>query len=54
MVTVSLLIGGAILFAALATGSHERQQDNFDLKSSLTLQMFGLGAAIVVLSFLLR
>jgi hypothetical protein len=54
VVTVSLLMGGAILFAALATGSHERQQINFELKTSLTLQMFGLGAAIVLLSFVLR
>ena len=54
LVTVTLLLGGAILFAALATGSHERQQENFNLKTSLMLQMFGLGAAIVLLSFVLR
>lgn len=54
LVTVSLLMGGAILFASLAIGSHERQQDNFDFKASFSLQVFGLGVIIVLLTFLLR
>ena len=54
LITVSLLMGGAMLFASLAIGSHERQQDNFDLKTSLSLQVFGLGVIIVLLTFLLR
>ncbi len=51
--TVSLLLGGAVLFAALAIGSHERQQDNFNFKTSLTLQILGLGVIILLLSLLL-
>jgi|GEM_PF-3401301 len=54
LVTVSLLMGGAILFASLAIGSHERQQEGFALKTSLSLQVFGLGVIIVLLAFLLR
>jgi len=54
LATVSLMMGGATLFAALTIGSHERQQPGFVWKNSLTLQIFGLGIAIVLLFFGLR
>lgn len=53
LVTIGLMMGGAILFSAVAIGSHERQQDTFSLKTSLTLQLFGLGVVIVILTFIL-
>lgn len=54
LVTVTLLMGWAILFITLAVASHERQQPGFVLSKSLSLQMFILGAIITALAFWLR
>lgn len=53
LVTVSLIMGGAILFGGLAVGSHERQQASFQLKTSLSLQMVGVGVVVLLLAWLL-
>ncbi|MCB0208891.1 MAG: hypothetical protein KDJ52_06165 [Anaerolineae bacterium] len=53
-VTVSLLMGWAILFVSLAVASHERQQPGFMVSKSLSLQIFILGAIITGMAFLLR
>ena len=52
--TTALIMGGAILFAALTIISHERQQAGYNFRQSLSLQVFSAGALIFILAFLLR
>jgi len=54
LVTICLIMGGAVLFGGLAIASHERQQQDFLWASSLSLQLFGLGVVMVLLTFGLR
>ncbi|MEM7347596.1 MAG: hypothetical protein AAF485_25445 [Chloroflexota bacterium] len=54
IVTVCLIMGGATLFSSLIILSHERQQSNYQFSRSLSLQIFGLGAVILIMALLLR
>lgn len=54
IVTVSLIMGIAILFAGLAIISHERQQAAFQIGRSLSLQILGTGLFILILALILR
>ena len=54
IITVTAILGFTNLFSSLIIVSHERQQSGFKLKRSFSLQVFGLGAIIILLYFLLR
>ena len=53
IITVAAIVGGTNLFASVIIVTHERQQPGFELKRSLSLQVFALGVIIILLTFLL-
>ena len=54
VITTAAIVGVANLFASLIIVTHERQQPGFKLKGSFSLQVFGLGVVIILLTLLLR